>query len=134
MLSLTALGAWRAVTCFFEANQQQRPPCCTPHTPLPSSLFCPRSVAIKTISKLQFKTEQDHKDMLMEVELMGRVRGHPNVVEQLDWYEDRTGFFVVAELVTGACHLWVLGLLPRVGACTILATPAATHALSLPRR
>ena len=58
-------------------------------------------VAIKTISKLQFKTEQDHADMINEVELMQRVKGHPNVCEQLDWYEDRTGFFVVLEVASG---------------------------------
>ena len=38
------------------------------------------SCAIKVMSKLQFKTEQDHKDMLTEVELFARVKGHPNGV------------------------------------------------------
>ena len=33
-----------------------------------------------------------------EVELMSRVRGHANVVEMFDWFEDRTGFFVVCEV------------------------------------
>ena len=29
---------------------------------------------------------------------MSRVRGHANVVEMHEWFEDRTGFFVVCEV------------------------------------
>ena len=72
---------------------------------VPSSITAPPclplSVAIKTISKLKFKEEQDHKDMLMEVELMARVKGHPNVIEQFDWFEDRVGFYVISEVRAG---------------------------------
>ena len=53
------------------------------------------------MSKLQFKTEQDHKDMLTEVELFAKVKGHPNVIEMFEWMEDRKGFWIVSELATG---------------------------------
>lgn len=58
-------------------------------------------VAIKMISKLTFKSQADHDDMINEVQLMERLKGHPNVCEQITWYEDRTGFYVVLELANG---------------------------------
>ena len=50
---------------------------------------------------MQFRTEQDHADMLEEVKLMARVRGHPNVIEMFEWLEDRKGFWIVMEVANG---------------------------------
>jgi serine/threonine protein kinase len=91
---------------------------------VPSSITAPPclplSVAIKTISKLKFKEEQDHKDMLMEVELMARVKGHPNVIEQFDWFEDRVGFYVISEVRAGEARS-----LTRAAPCAQLSMRAA---------
>ena len=50
---------------------------------------------------MQFRTEQDHVDMLEEVKLMARVRGHSNVIEMFEWMEDRKGFWIVMEVANG---------------------------------
>ena len=60
-----------------------------------------RSVAVKILSKIKFAEEQDHADMVQEVEMMERVTGHPHVVEMYDYFEDRAGFWIVVELCTG---------------------------------
>lgn len=59
------------------------------------------SVAVKILSKVKFTEEQDHTDMVTEVDMFGRVRGHRNVVEMYDYFEDRAGFWIVCELCTG---------------------------------
>lgn len=39
--------------------------------------------------------------MITEVDMQGRVRGHRNVVEMFDYFEDRAAFWIVLELCTG---------------------------------
>jgi hypothetical protein len=67
-----------------------------PLPPHPHPCCC--SVAVKTLSKLKYAEEQDHTDMMTEADLMWRVRGHANVVEMYDYYEDRGAFWIVCEL------------------------------------
>jgi serine/threonine protein kinase len=68
--------------------------------PRPTPLH-PCSVAVKILSKVKFTEEQDHTDMVTEVDMFARVRGHRNVVEMYDYFEDRAGFWIVCELCTG---------------------------------
>lgn len=55
-------------------------------------------VAIKIISKLKFPGEEERKNMLTEVELHQRVSGensHANIVELLEFWEDKSSFYMV---------------------------------------
>jgi len=57
--------------------------------------------AVKMISKATFSTSKDTESMKLETELMKRVRGHPNVVELKDVFEDRAFYYIVMELCLG---------------------------------
>jgi calcium-dependent protein kinase len=60
-------------------------------------------VAIKVISKLKFASEEDHANMITEVELFRRVSQvpHENLVRLLDYYEDKYSFFLVTDICMG---------------------------------
>lgn len=58
-------------------------------------------VAVKIIDRKKFKSEQDLKDMRAEVDMMTRVRGHPNVVNFIGHVEDKDRFVIVLERATG---------------------------------
>lgn len=73
----------------------------SPSPPLSPSPPHSCSVAIKVMSKAELSSAEDRAYMQSEVELMKRVRGHPNVVTLLDSYEDKSFFYIVAELCTG---------------------------------
>lgn len=55
----------------------------TPNAPPCVVAFC--RFAAKIISKLKFASEDDHDAMMTEVDLMMRARGHPNVVELVEF-------------------------------------------------
>lgn len=59
------------------------------------------SVAIKIISKKVFKKPEDRADMLREVDIMNRVKGHANVTNLVAQMEDKDRFVVVMELADG---------------------------------
>jgi serine/threonine protein kinase len=46
-------------------------------------------VAIKIISKIKFASAEDRSNMMTEVDLMRRVRGHRNVVQFIEAFEDK---------------------------------------------
>ncbi len=58
-------------------------------------------MAIKSISKIKFASASDHENMMTEVDLMMRVRGHPNVINLIECFEDRHAFWIVCELANG---------------------------------
>ncbi|RYG50149.1 hypothetical protein EON67_05820 [archaeon] len=57
--------------------------------------------AVKIISKKVFKTAEDRRDMLAEVEMMRRLAGNTHVVNMFHSSEDKERFFIVLELATG---------------------------------
>jgi calcium-dependent protein kinase len=60
-----------------------------------------KQLAVKTISKTKFRGDAERDNMVNEVQLMHRVRGHRNVVELVEWSEDLARFYLVVELCTG---------------------------------
>lgn len=60
-----------------------------------------KAVAIKVMSKKVFKTKEQHDDMLREVAIMDKLKGHPNVVNIVSTFEDKSDFIVVMELADG---------------------------------
>lgn len=57
--------------------------------------------AVKVLSKLVYAAEKDREHMRVETDLMRTVRGHPNVVNLHETYEDTANFYLVMEYCTG---------------------------------
>jgi len=58
-----------------------------------------RRVAIKIVSKLE-KTDAFIASQRREIEILSLLK-HPNVVELLDWFEDKKSFYLVLEYLEG---------------------------------
>jgi len=57
--------------------------------------------ACKSISKAKLTRRQDVEDMKKEIEVMFHLRGHENIVELHDVFEDRNNVHLVMDLCTG---------------------------------
>ncbi|KAL5727747.1 calcium/calmodulin-dependent protein kinase [Ranunculus cassubicifolius] len=58
-------------------------------------------LACKSIAKERLVTEEDHRSIKLEIEIMTRLSGHPNVVDLKAVYEDENYVHLVMELCAG---------------------------------
>jgi len=60
-----------------------------------------KEVAIKSISRLKIRTVQDQEEVDREIAIMRHLAGHPNIVNILQVYEDKSYIHIVMELCKG---------------------------------
>jgi len=58
-------------------------------------------VAVKSISKLKIRSEEERSEVEREIAIMRHLEGHENIVKLFDVFEDRTHIHLVMELCKG---------------------------------
>ncbi|KAI3783490.1 hypothetical protein L1987_42574 [Smallanthus sonchifolius] len=77
------------------------PPHVSNSRPIGEVLACNLVLACKSISKDRLVTDEDVKSVKLEIEIMTRLLGHPNVVDLKDVYEEEGYVHLVTELCEG---------------------------------